>query len=341
LSRETTLHALSSEMAKGSLPHCSVIVCTRARPESLDRCLEALSKLRYTNYEVVVVDSAPIDDSASLIANKWDARYLIQPSPGLSKARNRGASESRSDMVAFLDDDCVPSPDWLSKLLPLFESDPAIMAVTGPILTFRSTEATPGNQRDIVDFGESAIILDSSDSEWFAKTNFGGMGDGGNMAFRRAAVNTWRFDERLGRGALLAGGEEHYALFRLVKAGFKVAYAPEAIVYHPAPRTGTEVRDYANAIAYTGFLFFEHKVYRRAVFRYVVQAVAGSRRSWRRLPPLPARVAMSWWKTGIACLRAIPVLLAIVSQTNHYRMISTGESAASSVCGHPASEEVS
>jgi hypothetical protein len=53
-------------------------------------------------------------------------------------------------------------------------------------------------------------VVDRQTPAWFERANFGGIGDGGNMAFRRYAFAVWPgFDVRLGRGALLHGGEEH------------------------------------------------------------------------------------------------------------------------------------
>jgi len=111
---------------------CSVIVCTRNRPNSLERCLRALRNQTYVPFEVLVVDSAPLDDQTREVAARLGARYLLEPLGGLSRARNIGARFCSTDVVTFLDDDCGPEPQWLSALMREFD-DPSVMVVTGSI----------------------------------------------------------------------------------------------------------------------------------------------------------------------------------------------------------------
>jgi cellulose synthase/poly-beta-1,6-N-acetylglucosamine synthase-like glycosyltransferase len=74
---------------------------------------------------------------------RWGVRYVVEPLVGLSRARNRGARACDSEIVAFLDDDALPEPEWLSGLLREFE-DPLVMAVTGRILPLSvETKAGP------------------------------------------------------------------------------------------------------------------------------------------------------------------------------------------------------
>ena len=58
------------------------------------------------------------------------ARYVLEPRPGLSHARNRGMSVASAPLVAFIDDDAIPATDWLERLTAAFE-DPDIAAATG------------------------------------------------------------------------------------------------------------------------------------------------------------------------------------------------------------------
>ena len=105
-------------------PSCTVIICTRDRPELLDRCLAAVARLIYPAYEVLVVDNAPSNDRARAAAARRGARYLREPVRGLSRARNRGARASSSTIVVYVDDDSIPEPSWLGHLALEFR-DPA------------------------------------------------------------------------------------------------------------------------------------------------------------------------------------------------------------------------
>ena len=61
-------------------PTCSVVICTHDRPNELEHCLEAVSRLRYRRFVVLVVDNASTDSQASQVAARWGARYLVEPS---------------------------------------------------------------------------------------------------------------------------------------------------------------------------------------------------------------------------------------------------------------------
>ena len=116
----------------GFTPRCSVVISTRHRPAQLEKCLEAVARLEYPRFEVMVVDSAPSDSRAREVAERWGTGYILEPVPGASRARNRGARASISEIVASLDDDAMPEPGWLSGLVREFE-DPMVMAVGGRI----------------------------------------------------------------------------------------------------------------------------------------------------------------------------------------------------------------
>ncbi|HVA42928.1 MAG TPA: glycosyltransferase [Acidimicrobiales bacterium] len=94
----------------------TVVVPSWNRPAGLARALAALSVQEDpgTDWEVVVVASAsdPVAHRVVAEADRPDLRVVDEPEPGASNARNRGLSVSRK-VVAFLDDDCWPEPDWL------------------------------------------------------------------------------------------------------------------------------------------------------------------------------------------------------------------------------------
>jgi cellulose synthase/poly-beta-1,6-N-acetylglucosamine synthase-like glycosyltransferase len=189
-------------------PTCTVIICTRNRPAELDRCLEAVARLRYAKFDVLVVDNAPIDGRAREVAARWNARYITERVGGLSRARNRGVRACNTEIVPFLDDDSVPEPEWLSWLVREFR-DPSVMAVTGKVVPL-SLETEAERLSALTCFlpdNHGPRRADRETAFWFERANFSGIGAGRNMAFRRSAFERWPgFDERLGRGALISGG---------------------------------------------------------------------------------------------------------------------------------------
>lgn len=280
---------VSAGQAREFTPTCSVVVCTRDRPALLDRCLDALSRVVYPSVEVLVVDNAPTDGRTRDVANRHGVRYVVEPVPGLSRARNRGARACTSEVIAFVDDDALPERDWVGGLAREFE-DPTVMAAAGRILPLsRETEAERlfGSLGGSGPHGEERMAIDRQTRSWFQLAALGGIGIGANMAVRSSAFELWPgFDERLGRGGILKVAEDHFAFFTLIDRGYRVVYTPHAVVRHPDPRTMEALRqrflsDLAGGTGYLTLLFFEARAHRRSILRYAAEGLVGTRRSWR------------------------------------------------------------
>ena len=125
-----------------AMPIATVVVCTRDRPEDLQRCLEGFMRLPDDGQEYLVIDNCPSSDGTQeLVKNYPKVRYVREDVPGSSAARNRGLREAKHEFVAFTDDDAAPDPNWLRSLLQNF-SDPRVMCVTGLIMPLElETEA--------------------------------------------------------------------------------------------------------------------------------------------------------------------------------------------------------
>ena len=108
----------------------SVVVCTRDRPQDLERCLRALLALDYPDFEVLVVDNASQNDETAAVAARLGVRSVREDRPGLDWARNRGIAETRHSIIAFVDDDARPDSLWLAAIASAFV-DPEVDAVTG------------------------------------------------------------------------------------------------------------------------------------------------------------------------------------------------------------------
>jgi glycosyltransferase involved in cell wall biosynthesis len=108
----------------------SLCICTCERPLLLERLLASLKEielgaLRADDIEVVVVDNRP-DGRAEALCRRLAAclplslRYAAEPTRGISFARNRAVEEALgagADFIAFIDDDDIPEPDWLVRLV--------------------------------------------------------------------------------------------------------------------------------------------------------------------------------------------------------------------------------
>jgi len=116
----------------------TVVIPVRNRHAELDRCLSGLddpAALADSSPRVIVVDDASADPAAiAAIAARHGASVLHRPvNGGPGAARNTGLSAAGTELVAFLDSDCVPRPGWLDGLLAHF-ADPAVGAVAPRIV---------------------------------------------------------------------------------------------------------------------------------------------------------------------------------------------------------------
>jgi GT2 family glycosyltransferase len=215
----------------------SVVICTRDRPEQLVRCLQSLQNLSHPPQEIVVVDNAPTTDKTRQLVSKMPGvRYLQEPRPGLSVARNTGIRHSTGNIVAFTDDDVIVHPDWIARLLHSFQN-PQVMAVTGQILPAElETESQLIFEISLGNFGWGYRVK-TFDQQFFQATKHLGVpvwriGAGANMAFRRQIFElVGDFDERLGAGA--SGCSEDSELwYRILAEGWLCLYEPSAVVFH-------------------------------------------------------------------------------------------------------------
>jgi glycosyltransferase involved in cell wall biosynthesis len=300
---------LSSNNAGMFTPSCSVVICTRNRPEELNQCLTGVSRLLYPRFDVLVVDNASADRRTREVARRWGARYVVEPVVGVSRARNCGARACEGEIVAYLDDDAVPESAWISTLVAEFR-DPRVMAVSGGILPLRvETEAEClFEQMGGFGVGGQRWEVDRQHPLWFSLANFGGLGNEANMAFRRQAFDFWPgFDERLGRGTPVGAAEGSYALFSLIHRGYRIVHTPGAVVRHPYPQTMDELRrrymgDLASATAYLTFLLVEEPEYRRATIQFIGEALMGTRRPWHSPTGCYRPRIVPRWRTLLAYL---------------------------------------
>lgn len=226
--------SLAPETSQGAIEplSVSVIVCTRDRAEQLSACLNSLERLEPAPAEVVVVDNAPGDESTRELCERYPVRYLREPVPGQARARNRGIAESEGDLVAFTDDDCIVDRRWLDRLDRDFD-DPLTMLVTGYVgpLTLETEsqrwfEAHGGFERHPF---RRVLDLDAITPLRGAAV----AGAGANMIFRRSGLEQIAgFAEDLGPGTPARSGDDKYAFYRTLRAGFRIVQEPGRIVWH-------------------------------------------------------------------------------------------------------------
>jgi GT2 family glycosyltransferase len=219
----------------------TVVVCTRDRPEPLRSCLARLRALDYRAVEVLIVDNAPTDGAtravfAEEVGDDARFRYVLEPRPGLSCARNRGLADAVGEVVLFTDDDVWVDPKWAGAVARAFASaDVACVtglvcaaAIDGPAeLYFDARSSWADGCRPHV------YRLGGADDDGLFPYSAGIFGTGANFAVRTAVMRSLGgFDEALGAGTSSGGGEDLDAFVRVLQAGYALAYEPAAVVWH-------------------------------------------------------------------------------------------------------------
>jgi GT2 family glycosyltransferase len=229
----------------------TLVVCTHDRPDDLERCLASLTALT-DDVAVVVVDSAsdpPCRDLVERFSGALCVRYLHESEPGLSRARNRGLAEADTELIAFIDDDAMPQPDWARRIAEPF-ADPEIACVGGACLaSFRGARPRWLSERLLQFAGITRIGNEARDAKSSSEWPFGA-----NICFRRSSLlDVGGFDPALGRtGASLLSGEESAVIARLVAAGFRIRLEPKAVVAHTVSEARLESRYYWRRLWWSG-----------------------------------------------------------------------------------------
>jgi GT2 family glycosyltransferase len=223
-------------------PLISVVICTRDRPDSVMVALRKLAALRYEPFEIVLVDNAPSSNMTkdAVLAEFSDDprfRYLREPKPGLSCARNRGIAEASAEIIAFTDDDVRVDLWWLDGIVRGFRRAKDVACVTGLITTAALDNAVQvyfEKRRGDGFFRERIFDLtENRDDSPLYPYSVGVFGGGANFAMTRSALKELGgFDEALGAGTPCGGGEDLDVFMRTVLAGHRLVYEPSAIVSH-------------------------------------------------------------------------------------------------------------
>jgi len=114
-------------------PRVSVVIPALNEGEEIELCLASLSRQRFRDFEVIVVDNGSTDDTEE-VARRYGCRVIREARQGASFARQRGFEEARGEIIASTDADTVVPPDWLELIVRSFDEDPAQVGVYGKIL---------------------------------------------------------------------------------------------------------------------------------------------------------------------------------------------------------------
>jgi GT2 family glycosyltransferase len=247
-------------------PPVSVVVGTRERPELLARCLRSLCAVAYPDFEIIVADNAAATARTRDVAVACDdprVRYVHSPTKGVSAARNLGVAVSEAEIIAFVDDDVVVDPAWLTGLVRGFGRRSDVGLVTGLVLPAElETPAQAMFERRVswgTELNPRLVALDHPPhGDAIFPYSCGGVGAGASMAVRRPAVEAvGGFDEALGPGSPASAGEDIDYFLRMLLGGYAIAYEPMSLAWHRHRRDldglGEQLEGYGTGLAAVGF----------------------------------------------------------------------------------------
>lgn len=226
----------SADRTGGDRPTVSLVIPTLGRPGKLGRTLASVARVVVpagAGLEVLVVDNGPSDRTRAVVEDLPEAasvrfRYLPEATGGAARARNRGVAESRGEVLAFTDDDCLLEATWLEAVLDELEASPRPDVLGGRVELHDPRDAPvtvrASRERRVCDW-----------TEVFSSV------PGCNFCVRRQVfAEIGAFDERLGPGTPLRAAEDADFLYRAHRAGFRVVYSPRPAVRHDHGRRTRE-----------------------------------------------------------------------------------------------------
>lgn len=249
----------------------SVVIPTYCRPQELNKCLEAILIQTSPPIEVIVIDNGPDEISKPLVQHKEkdflghgvSLRYIKNNRNSLTAARNLGAKSASGKIILFLDDDTIPSPDYIQQLLQVYETTPNALGVQGYI-----PKKPHGKLRDLFHrsfFGYHLeknlcrvlpsvsatypVVLDGvTECQWLS---------GANHSYKRQILEEFQYDEQLIK---YCDGEDLEFSYRVFKRyPGQLFITPFALLSHSSSMTArAQVRErvYMREV-YNLYLFFK------------------------------------------------------------------------------------
>jgi len=207
----------------------SVILPTLNRRESLRRVLESLFYQTYPEdkFEIIVIDGGSTDGTQNMVKDlieisPCELRYLKQENKGVAAARNLGIRNAKGEIIAFTDDDCMLSKEWLAALVHHFD-DPKVGGV--------------GSIREALN--KDNLLAEAWDLAYFRigslQEKYDFLNNSPFLCTSSAAIRFDALSELGGFDENLVSGEDVDLSRRVLEKGYKLVLEPSARVKHEHP----------------------------------------------------------------------------------------------------------
>ncbi len=267
-------------------PLLSVIIPHYNGAHHLPPCFNALRRQSYPHLEILLVDNGSTDESLELTRRDFPEVKIIalNQNLGYAGAVNRGIEQSSGEIIVALNNDTEVAPGWAQALVDALQAHPEAGIIASKILLFdrRDTLHSAGDG-----FGCDGLPINrgvwQKDTGQFDQDTYIFGGCGGAVAYRRTMLaDIGLLDEEL-----FMYLEDVDLNWRAQLAGYRVVFAPDAVVYHHLSATGGGVI----ASYYTGrntiFVLAKNlpgSIFRRhwrAIFAAQLKIATDALRAWR------------------------------------------------------------
>lgn len=209
-------------------PNISIIVPVLNAERDINRCIGSLMNQNYPQdrYEVIIIDNGSVDKTISILNRYYDyhnnIKILHESNKGSYSARNTGIKNSKGEIIAFTDSDCIVSENWIRELSKGFISD-NIGCVVGAVHSYQDN--TNKGDTLVERFSKSKDIMSQ---ERTLNSNFLPYGETANVAFRKNVFHCIGYFDEIFK----SGGDADIAWRMQLLTTYKLIYRPESIVEH-------------------------------------------------------------------------------------------------------------
>jgi glycosyltransferase involved in cell wall biosynthesis len=221
---------------RGVDPIVSIIICTRNRVGYLAAAIESIEAQEVSKefHEIIIVDNASSDATREFVCSRAsrdsNLRYVREPTIGLSSARNTGIRAARGEYLAFIDDDAIAEPGWLTGIfLAIDAHGPEAGCMSGKISPIWDAPRPLWLHDelcafvDVLDYSAVPVWLTDHQDPF-----------GGNVVYKKEALlRVGGFSTELGKkGNSLLSNEEILLHRQLKRLGYRTYYDPRIAIRH-------------------------------------------------------------------------------------------------------------
>lgn len=222
-------------------PFVSIIIVNYNGISHLEKCLTSLKTVDYDNYEIILVDNNSSDNSIGSVKNNYPEIIIIKldKNYGFAYPNNIGARSARGQLLLFLNNDTISTPNFVSELVKIMNSDPKIGICQSLLLKINGEVDSSGDFIDNI-----GVAYSSQERVKTVKAILSAKG-ASMMVQKDVFERLGGFDEKF-----FVSFEDVDLGWRCWIMGYKVVIVPTSIVYHVGSQTINKMK---SELAFHGF----------------------------------------------------------------------------------------